>query len=63
VIYCGNEDHPKRPAVAKLSWPDGRFISVPACATCMRWSVSNALHDVGERRPILITPLILDDAP
>ena len=60
-IYCDNEDHTRRvPAVARLSWPDGRFVPALACATCMRWSIHNALHDPAERRPILITPLYLN---
>jgi hypothetical protein len=61
VTYCDNEYHTRKTkAVARLSWPDGRFITVNACNTCLRWSLHNALFDEGERRPILISPLTLD---
>jgi len=31
-VPCGNEDHDERtPAIARLSWPDGRFRPATAC--------------------------------
>ncbi len=60
MIRCDNEEHPPREAVARLSWPDGRFIPVTACRSCVAWSVRNALFDGSERRPILVSPLTPD---
>jgi hypothetical protein len=61
---CDNEAHPRAvKAVARLSWPDGRFITVNACRGCVRWSVNNALFDGSERRPILVSPLLAPEVP
>ncbi|MEV8638958.1 hypothetical protein AB0395_45620 [Streptosporangium sp. NPDC051023] len=46
IVYCRNEDHTESvPAVARLSWPDGRFNPTTACAEDLEMIVSNSLDD------------------
>lgn len=54
-VNCGNEDH-TRPvkAVARMSWPDGRFQPTTACATDLRW---HTRYSLGEGHPVLIEPV------
>jgi hypothetical protein len=53
-VVCANEDH-VRPttAVARLSWPDGRFGPTTACVGDMQWQVWDSLN---EGRPVLVEP-------
>jgi hypothetical protein len=58
---CDNADHDrarKPPAVARMSWPDGRFSPCLACATCLRWHVRYSIDGThGTRHPVLVSPL------
>lgn len=61
MIICGNEDHPRPTrAVARLSWPDGRFKPTTGCVGCMNWSVRMSLD---EGHPILVEPLTRQETP
>lgn len=55
IRLCPNEDHgrPTR-AVARLSWPDGPYHDIDACAGCRDVAVRQAVDDVVA---ITITPL------
>ena len=64
---CGNEDaHPHKPrrqAIAKLTWPDGRFQPAYACGSCVRWAIRTyVLSDIydGTRHPVTIEPVRTD---
>lgn len=53
--YCGNEYHTRQvKAVARLSWPDGRFNPTTACATCLRWHTRDCID---EGHAVLVEPL------
>jgi hypothetical protein len=43
-VVCANEDH-GRPttAVARLSWPDGRYSPTTACVSHLQWAVRDSL--------------------
>ncbi len=45
-VLCANEDH-GRPttAVARLSWPDGRYIPAAACVGDLNRIIRDSLHD------------------
>ncbi|TMS00136.1 hypothetical protein [Nonomuraea basaltis] len=54
-IPCGNEDHEERtPAVARLSWPDGRFRPTTACREDLE---DTFLEAIDERLTLLIEPI------
>lgn len=55
---CSNQDH-SRPvsAVARITWPDGRFKRVHACVGCLNWLVKRQRTDADSRRPMLIEPI------
>ncbi|MEV7011670.1 hypothetical protein [Streptosporangium sp. NPDC051022] len=54
-VVCANPDHP-RPikAVARMSWPDGRYKRTTACATDLRWQVRSSIE---EGHPVLVEPI------
>jgi hypothetical protein len=53
-VPCGKEDHSRPiPAVAHLSWPDGRFRPLAACVGDLHASVHNSLH---EGHAVLVEP-------
>jgi hypothetical protein len=56
---CDNEDHRGLPtAVARLSWPDGRFRPVLACLSCLRWQVRYSVDGThGTTHAVLVSPL------
>ena len=60
TTYCTNSDHGQRAAVAHVSWPDGRFKPVNACASCVRYLLSIYVLP-GKKRieshPALVEPL------
>jgi hypothetical protein len=50
VVMCGNPDHEDHgrgpvPAVARISWPNGRYRPTTACKTDLRWNVNEAIRD------------------
>lgn len=51
---CDNEDHPDRPAVSRLVFPDGRYNTTLACASDRRAQVLQARD---EDYPLIIEPL------
>ncbi|MFI6496855.1 hypothetical protein [Nonomuraea typhae] len=54
-IACANEDHPRpTPAVARLSWPDGRYNDSAVCVGDLTWSVRNSLD---EGHTVLVEPV------
>jgi hypothetical protein len=58
VTKCGNEDHPRaKQAVARLSWPDGRFRPTTGCRSCVAWCVREA---IAEGVPVLVEPITID---
>jgi len=63
TVRCGNTEthHPDAPpAVAYLSWPDGRFKPTTACRVCLTEIVHNlveAFPGDDEDRPLLIEPV------
>jgi len=65
AILCANEGHLDEmdelpPAVAKLTWPDGRFKPTTACDECVTTMVIvYVLDDTndGLRHPLLIQPV------
>jgi hypothetical protein len=50
IVMCGNPDHvdhgrgPVR-AVARVSWPDGRYRSTTACKADLRREMNEAIRD------------------
>ena len=51
---CDNEDHARpTPAIARLSWPDGRYNPTTVCVGDLTWSVRNSLD---EGHVVLIEP-------
>jgi hypothetical protein len=53
-LLCRNEDHLRpTPAIARLSWPDGRYKPTTACVGDMSWMVRMSLDD-GD--PVLVEP-------
>ncbi|GHE31405.1 hypothetical protein GCM10017673_37670 [Streptosporangium violaceochromogenes] len=58
---CGNPDHTRRaPAVARLSWPDGRFQSVTACVGDLERQVRGSLAD---GHSVLVEPAAAPTTP
>ena len=54
-VPCGNPDHSRAvPAVARLTFPDGRFKPTASCAGCRDWTIREAM---AEARPILVEPI------
>jgi hypothetical protein len=54
--FCSNEDHIRPvPAVAKLSWPDGRFRPTTACRSDLRRILLTSLLD--EKQTVLVEPI------
>ena len=54
-VMCRNEDHTRpTPAVARLSWPDGRYRPTTACVGDMEWQIRMSLD---EGHPVLIEPI------
>lgn len=58
---CGNDEHDRDwppAAIARVSWPAGRFVPSLACDACLlrlvRWYVRG---DEGEQHAMLIEPL------
>jgi hypothetical protein len=62
---CDNADHHGLPtAVARLSWPDGRFRPVLACRDCLRWQVRYSIDGThGTRHAVLVSPLDTESQP
>ena len=58
-ILCGNADgHQPRPAVARVSWPGGRFSPSTACASCLQILLRGVRDgEPDEDYPILVSPL------
>ena len=56
---CSNEDHNPRPAVVRLSWPDGRFKPDTACRRCLHMLlVDYVTGDTdGEPHAVLVEPI------
>lgn len=54
-VLCDNPDH-TRPvlAVARVTFPDGRFKPTTGCACCRDWTIREAMTDA---RPILVEPI------
>ena len=63
VTYCGNPDHEdgdgaRVPAVARVSWPDGRFRPTTACKECLIGTTEDLLSGEPDYwRPMLIEPI------
>ncbi|WP_405149503.1 hypothetical protein OG589_14755 [Sphaerisporangium sp. NBC_01403] len=54
-VMCGNEDHARPvPAVARMSWPDGRFRPTTACAIDLRVHTRSSIED---GHPVLVEPV------
>lgn len=55
ALMCGNESHSRRTkAIAKLSYPNGRFNSTTGCVGCTDFAVRQALD---EGIPIVVEPV------
>ncbi|MEV7013341.1 hypothetical protein [Streptosporangium sp. NPDC051022] len=55
IVYCRNEDCAERtPAVARVSWPDGRYNPTTACAEDLEVIVSNS---ISEGHVVLVEPV------
>ncbi len=61
-LICDNPDHRGLPnAIARLTWPDGRFKPCLACRTCLRWQVLHSIDGThGTIHSVLVEPV---DAP
>lgn len=60
MIQCPNEGHDGFvAATVRLSWPDGRFKSAPACDDCMNLMIGYYVtgDEDGRHHPVLITDL------
>jgi hypothetical protein len=55
AVMCGNVDHETpAPAVARLFYPNGRFVPTTACADDLEWVAEQALD---EKASVLIEPV------
>jgi hypothetical protein len=55
TTVCRNEDHQRpTPAVACLSWPDGRYVATTACVGDLNRIVRDSLH---EGHVVLVEPV------
>lgn len=56
TVLCANEDHDEEtPAVARLSWPDGRYKPTTACLDDLLWHVEDSYS---EGHPARVEPII-----
>lgn len=63
-ILCNYRQHEEREAIARLVWPDGRFIPAVACAACLAGAVHSSIDGShGERHPVLVSPLYGAEVP
>lgn len=60
-VPCGNPDHDERtPAVARLSWPDGRYRPTTACREDLEDTLWEAID---ERLALIIEPIKPEGQP
>jgi len=60
-VLCANPDHPRpKDAVARLTFPDGRFRPTTGCRGDVAWMVRDAID---EGRPILVEPITAAGEP
>ncbi|MFF4417019.1 hypothetical protein ACFYY8_31245 [Streptosporangium sp. NPDC001559] len=59
TVYCSNPDHARRvPAIARLSWPTGRFSPTAICITDLPGQIRQSL-DLGH--PVLVEPITSEE--